>query len=61
MKLKATAFLAICVTNCSHGLAGDLVDSSSELKTVRTDFGLADGPAWDGEGTLYVRMSKGAR
>jgi gluconolactonase len=38
---------------------GELVDSSAALETVRTDFGLADGPAWDGAGTLYVPDVKG--
>lgn len=34
--------------------AGEIVDSRSALKTVRTEFGLADGPSWNGEDTLYV-------
>lgn len=39
--------------------AGELADPSSPLETVRTDFGLADGPAWDGAGTLYLPDVKG--
>lgn len=41
--------------------AEPLVDRSSPLETLATDFGLADGPAWDGAGTLYFPDVKGEK
>ncbi|MFV0443973.1 MAG: SMP-30/gluconolactonase/LRE family protein [Planctomycetaceae bacterium] len=44
------------------GLAAEpLVDESSPLETLATDFGLADGPAWDGAGKLYFPDVKGGK
>ena len=37
------------------------IDSASSLATIGTDFGLADGPAWDGAGVLYVPDVKGQK
>ncbi|MCA9066686.1 MAG: SMP-30/gluconolactonase/LRE family protein, partial [Planctomycetaceae bacterium] len=37
------------------------VDRATELKTIREDFGLADGPAWDGRNALYVPDVKGQK
>ncbi len=39
--------------------AEPVIDRSEKLQTVREDFGLADGPAWDGRGSLYVPDVKG--
>jgi len=36
------------------------VDDQKPLQTVGTDFELADGPAWDGAGSLYIPDVKGA-
>lgn len=36
------------------------VDATSKLELVSADFGLADGPAWDGHGALLVPDVKGA-
>lgn len=33
-------------------VASEVVDRSSELELIRDDFGLADGPAWDGSGLI---------
>ena len=56
--IRCTAILlGVCLSiPC---LGGEVVDTSSLLETVRTDFGLADGPAWDGVGTLFVPDVKG--
>lgn len=37
------------------------VDTSVELDTIATDFGLADGPSWDDKGTLYFPDVKGEK
>lgn len=37
------------------------VDSASRLETIATEFGLADGPAWDGGGNLYFPDVKGQK
>lgn len=36
-----------------------VIKRSEKLQTIREDFGLADGPAWDGQGSLYVPDVKG--
>ncbi len=41
--------------------AEPLIDTSSPLKTIGTEFGLADGPSWDGNGSLYVPDVKGGK
>lgn len=55
----AGLLIVIGLVGVSTCIAGELVDGSSPMRTVRTDFGLADGPSWDGEGTLYVPDVKG--
>ena len=57
MRPVIAILLGVCL--CNTGAAGELSDSDFELETVRSDFGLADGPAWDGAGTLYVPDVKG--
>lgn len=42
-------------------VAGSPVDQSSPLETVATEFGLADGPAWDGSWALYFPDVKGEK
>jgi sugar lactone lactonase YvrE len=55
--------LAVCLHAISlSALAAEpLVDESASLETLETDFGLADGPAWDGKDTLYVPDVKGQK
>ena len=43
----------------SRSVAQNPIDRNFELEEVSTDFGLCDGPAWDGRGTLYVPDVKG--
>jgi sugar lactone lactonase YvrE len=44
------------------GFAADpLVDATSSLETIATEFGLADGPAWNGDGLLYFPDVKGEK
>ncbi|MBC8354964.1 MAG: SMP-30/gluconolactonase/LRE family protein [Planctomycetes bacterium] len=45
----------------SAAQAGSPVDSESKLETIATEFGLADGPAWDGNGALYFPDVKGQK
>lgn len=46
----------------NHALAADsIVDTASPLETIASDFGLADGPAWDGGGSLYFPDVKGGK
>ncbi|WP_417847597.1 hypothetical protein [Thalassoglobus sp.] len=39
--------------------AASPVDQSSALEEISTDFELCDGPAWDGNGTLFIPDVKG--
>jgi gluconolactonase len=50
-------------TAASAGLvaAEPLTDPASPLETLRTEFGMADGPAWDGAAVLYVPDVKGQK
>jgi sugar lactone lactonase YvrE len=41
--------------------AEPVVDASAPLETIATEFGLCDGPAWDGVGTLYFPDVKGGK
>lgn len=41
--------------------AGSIVEEGSPLETVATEFGLADGPAWDGASSLYFPDVKGQK
>lgn len=41
--------------------AGSPVDEGSPLETIATEFGLADGPAWDGSSSLYFPDVKGEK
>jgi sugar lactone lactonase YvrE len=41
--------------------AEPVVDARSPLETIATGFGLADGPAWNGRGTLYFPDVKGGK
>ncbi|HBL47468.1 MAG TPA: hypothetical protein DDZ90_29200, partial [Planctomycetaceae bacterium] len=46
----------------NHALADDsIVDTTSPLETIATDFDLADGPAWDGGSNLYFPDVKGEK
>lgn len=56
--LVALYLLASQAFTCA---AEPLVSPSAPLETLETDFGLADGPAWDGEGVLYVPDVKGQK
>jgi gluconolactonase len=53
-----------CVAAALLGLTSPLfgqsiVDNESPLETLATEFGLADGPAWDGSWALYFPDVKG--
>ncbi len=43
------------------GRAESIVDDSSPLETISTEFQLCDGPAWDGGSSLYVPDVKGGK
>ncbi|MBL4886139.1 MAG: SMP-30/gluconolactonase/LRE family protein [Planctomycetaceae bacterium] len=51
-------FVGVGLTSLAQA-AEPVINRSQELETVRDDFGLADGPAWDGQGSLYVPDVKG--
>ncbi|MEQ8786291.1 MAG: SMP-30/gluconolactonase/LRE family protein [Pirellulaceae bacterium] len=53
--------LAGCTLTDALTAAEPLVDASSPLETISSEFGLADGPAWDGFGGLYVPDVKGGK
>lgn len=47
----------LCLT--SPLFAQSIIDTDSPLETLATEFGLADGPAWDGSWSLYFPDVKG--
>lgn len=53
------AVVALVMMSVVASAGETVVDRSSQLQIVKTDFGLADGPAWDGAGSLYVPDVKG--
>lgn len=66
----ATAFRSSCLSLVVCTLlassvrlpaAEPLVDESVPLETLGTEFGLADGPAWDGQSLLYFPDVKGEK
>ncbi|MCA9145928.1 MAG: SMP-30/gluconolactonase/LRE family protein [Planctomycetales bacterium] len=56
--LEFTLFLLVA---SPYAVAESPVDSASELETIATEFGLADGPAWDGNAVLYFPDVKGEK
>ena len=56
----ATMLLAFLLISKSAQALDGIVDKSSPLETIETDFGLADGPAWDGSG-LFIPDVKGEK
>ena len=53
---------ALCLAAVPSAAAADpLVDESQPLETIATEFGLADGPAWNGSGGLYFPDVKGQK
>jgi len=59
---QLAVFLFSLVVFHNLGFAADsIVDTSSPLETIATDFELADGPAWDGGGNLYFPDVKGGK
>ncbi|QDT96690.1 SMP-30/gluconolactonase/LRE family protein [Gimesia aquarii] len=61
MKRLAIFLLSLAFFNNTNNAADSIVDTSSPLETIATDFGLADGPAWDGGGNLYFPDVKGGK
>lgn len=61
--MKQLALLLLTVLFVQNPLPAEdsVVDTSSPLETIATDFELADGPAWDGRGTLYFPDVKGGK
>ena len=59
-QLAILLFSAVVLNNFSIA-ADSIVDTSSPLETLATEFGLADGPAWDGGGNLYFPDVKGGK
>lgn len=53
MKQLALALLSVLFVQITLFAEESVIDTSSPLETIATEFELADGPAWDGRGTLY--------
>lgn len=51
----------LCLLASSSAKGDSPVDSTSKLETIATEFGLADGPTWDGNSTLYFPDVKGEK
>lgn len=54
-------FLLVMAASAALVAAEPLTDPASPLETVRTEFGMADGPAWDGAAVLYVPDVRGEK
>jgi gluconolactonase len=54
-------FTLTCFITISLATAESPVDSTTKLETIATEFGLADGPAWDGSWALYFPDVKGQK
>ncbi|HWA98409.1 MAG TPA: SMP-30/gluconolactonase/LRE family protein [Pirellulales bacterium] len=61
MKTRLAVVASLLLLVVRGAAAGPLVDESSPIETLWTEFGLCDGPAWDGNGTLYVPDVKGGK
>lgn len=61
LRHTAASLLSFCVVVISQAHAESPVDATSDLETIATEFGLADGPAWDGSSALYFPDVKGQK
>lgn len=61
MKQRALFLLSMLLIPNLLSADDSIVDTSSPLETIATDFVLADGPAWDGRGSLYFPDVKGGK
>ncbi|MCH9726640.1 MAG: SMP-30/gluconolactonase/LRE family protein [Planctomycetes bacterium] len=61
MKHLAIFLFSFAALNNTSSAVDSIVDTSSPLETIATEFGLADGPAWDGGGHLYFPDVKGGK
>lgn len=59
--LVRLGLVTVLMIEAEASLADSIVDESSPLETIATDFGLADGPAWDGSRNLYFPDVKGEK
>ncbi len=63
LSVFVSIFVCFCMTTTglvpATRAAEPVIDRGVKLQTIRSDFGLADGPAWDGHGSLYVPDVKG--
>lgn len=57
--MKTFCVTAALLLLAAPSFGQSIVDSDSPLETLATDFGLADGPAWDGSWSLYFPDVKG--
>ena len=57
--MRVIRIIAVLLSLTSPVLAQSLIDTDSPLETLATEFGLADGPAWDGSWSLYFPDVKG--
>ncbi|MGY8767936.1 MAG: SMP-30/gluconolactonase/LRE family protein [Pirellulales bacterium] len=61
--MRYSCLIAVLLSLCSVQflLAEDIVDRNVKLEEISTEFGLADGPAWDGNWALYIPDVKGQK
>ena len=57
--MKVLRLTAVLLSLTSPVLAQSIIDTDTPLETLATEFGLADGPAWDGASALYFPDVKG--
>jgi sugar lactone lactonase YvrE len=61
MKSSLLWTCAVIASFATSGRAETIVDESSPLETISTEFMMCDGPAWDGGSSLYVPDVKGGK
>lgn len=59
--VSALGIVVLMAIPASSLRAESIVDESIPLETIATEFGLADGPAWDGNWALYFPDVKGQK
>ncbi len=59
--MRMLAVAICCFSLANPAMAASPVDKGAPLETVSTEFGLADGPAWDGAWALYTPDVKGGK
>ncbi|MBD3672433.1 MAG: SMP-30/gluconolactonase/LRE family protein [Planctomycetaceae bacterium] len=62
MRFMISGLLSLLFVSClSTSYGQSPVDKTVKLEEISTEFGLCDGPSWDGQGSLYIPDVKGQK